>query len=99
MKKIILGLFLTVGFTAFASAKNTLEGINLETSTIDKALLDTGEPLRLCGVAVTFYDSDGHAQNTVYHTIDAQTYEACAVYQAVTIWVYQQAGFNVVREW
>ena len=51
--------------------------------------------LRLCGVIVTFYDSNNQPYNQQWYTSDQPTLDDCKAYQASVIADLQRQGYRV----
>ena len=86
MKKLVI--LAALGVAGFVSAKNTNVAKNEKTE----------KTFQLCGVLVTFYDSENNVTGTQWFLTDAPTLSSCQAYQSFVKWNLSQAGFSISAE-
>lgn len=94
MKKIILGLCFTVGFSAASFAKT-----EVRTNSQVSEFKDSKEfNVELCGVAITYYDKNGFAYDVDYKFSDQPTLASCQSWQSNVINSLIARGYIVTSE-
>jgi len=88
MKKILL--LSALGAAGLVSAKSA------ETKEVRE--VKSEKTFQLCGVLVTFYDSENNATGTQWFLIDAPTLSSCQAYQSFVKWNLSQAGFSISQQ-
>ncbi|MCJ7932258.1 MAG: hypothetical protein MUW56_01140 [Chryseobacterium sp.] len=89
MKKLILlAAFGVAGLVSAKSADFKISSIKTEKTEIKKAF-------DLCGVNVTFYDSEGNVTGSQWYVTDAPTLSSCQAFQAMVKWNLVKAGFSL----
>ena len=87
MKKLLL--VATIAVAGFANAKNTNV---IKEMKIEKSI----KTFQLCGVHVTYYDSEGTATGTEWFLVDAPTLSSCQAYQSFVMYNLSQY-FTITR--
>lgn len=88
MKKLLL--LAAFGVAGLASAKGATEN-KVETKTARISI-------QLCGVMVTYFDSNGNPTGQKWFTSDQPTFAACQSYQDGVISKLQSQGFRVEKQ-
>ncbi|WP_412850347.1 hypothetical protein ACL0VS_11600 [Chryseobacterium sp. PMSZPI] len=93
MKKVILlAAFGVAGLVSAKSADLKISSIKTEKAKEIKKTFD------LCGVNVTFYDSEGNVTGSQWYVTDAPTLSSCQVYQSMVKWNLVRAGFTLTAD-
>lgn len=87
MKKLFLiGSILLTSMYSFAATKEN----NLKITEHEDL-----KPNELCGVTITFYDSNGYITGWKFHSTQKESYIDCLVYQGSIIEYYKSRGYRV----
>ncbi|MFS4471114.1 hypothetical protein [Chryseobacterium sp. T20] len=90
MKKVILlAAFGVAGLVSAKSADFKISSIKTEKAKEIKKAFD------LCGVNVTFYDSEGNVTGSQWYVTDAPSLSSCQAFQAMVKWNLVRAGFSL----
>ncbi|KQT26000.1 hypothetical protein ASG22_04720 [Chryseobacterium sp. Leaf405] len=87
MKKMIL--LAAFGIAGLVSAKPTF------VKKSEKQTEKKEAKFRLCGVLVTFYDSDNNPTGSQWFLTDTPTLSSCQAYQSFVQWNLTQGGYTI----